>query len=267
MFESLCAQTYRDFEVLVVDQNSDDRVTHIVDDYSDRLSLRHIQSAKGQSRGRNAALGQPRSADILTFPDDDCWYPPDLLERVSALLRDNPEWDGITGRSVAEDGSPSNGRWDTSPGLITLGNSWNRATTFTIFVRESIIGNFLFDESLGAGPDALWGGGEDLDFLLQIIRSGHPVHYDPTVLVHHPEWSGQGYTASVIQKAHSYGRGMGRVLRKHKYPLSLVSYHLVRPFGGTLLALATIRTRKARYHWSIFSGRLQGWLAKLPVSE
>ena len=52
---------------------------------------------------------------------------------------------------------------------------------------------------------------------------------------------------------------MGRVLRKHGYPVRLVAYHLVRPIGGTILSVMRGRLRKARYHWSIFVGRLDGW--------
>ncbi len=52
-------------------------------------------------------------------------------------------------------------------------------------------------------------------------------------------------------KAHRYGMGMGRVLRKHNYALPLVTHHLARPAGGALLALLRGNLDRARYHWSI----------------
>ncbi len=42
-----------------------------------------LRSPRGLSRARNEAL--PRlEADVVAFPDDDCEYPDDLLERVAA---------------------------------------------------------------------------------------------------------------------------------------------------------------------------------------
>jgi hypothetical protein len=60
--------------------------------------------------------------------------------------------------------------------------------------------------------------------------------------------------------------GMGRVLRKHKYPLASVVYHLMRPLGGTLVAIACGRMDKARHHLAVLSGRAQGWASK-PEAE
>ena len=177
----------------------------------------------------------------------------------------HPEWHGLTGRSVTEDGLPSNGRWHFSSGQVTLQNAWNRATCFSIFFRAKVARNAVFDETLGCGAKTRWGGGEDLDFLLQAIAGGARIFFDPTLKVFHPEWStAVGYTPKVCQKAESYGRGMGRVLRKHGYPLYLVAYQAIRPFGGTLLSLARGRADMAAYHWAVMKGRLQGWAARPP---
>ena len=46
------------------------------------LRLELVESARGLSRARNAGL-RMIAGDIVSFPDDDCWYPPDLLQRVA----------------------------------------------------------------------------------------------------------------------------------------------------------------------------------------
>ena len=51
--KSACDQTYTNFEIVIVDQNSDDRVTRIVEEFAGALSIRHIRSAQ---------LGGPRVA-------------------------------------------------------------------------------------------------------------------------------------------------------------------------------------------------------------
>ena len=51
---------------------------------------------------------------------------------------------------------------------------------------------------------------------------------------------------------------MGRVLSKHRYNLSYNLYKILRPIGGALLSLLTLRARKAAYHLAIARGRLCG---------
>jgi glycosyltransferase involved in cell wall biosynthesis len=270
LFESLCNQTYQDFCLILVDQNSDDRLISVVQEFSSRIRISHIKSGKGVSKGRNVGLCCLAGGDVVAFPDDDCTYPPSLLERVAKLLQNNPKWGAVTGRSVTETGKDSNGRWDHDAGRITRANVWNRATAFSIFARVSAMGGIRFDETLGPGEgkaNSLWGCGEDIDLVLQLVRREEHVYFDPTLTICHPDWSITGYTPAVYNKAKSYGRGMGRVLRKHRYPVRLVTYHLIRPIGGTLLSILRGRLAKARYHWSMFVGRLYGWTAAIDTAD
>jgi len=260
LFRSLLAQTWRDFEVIVIDQNPDDRLLEVLEPYAGQLTLRYLRSAPGHSRAFNAGLARI-TGDIIAFPDDDCWYDPDLLERVERLFRENPGWNGITGREIVPPGFSSGGRWDSRPGLMTRWNVWRRAITFSIFLRRSAVEGAWFDESLGVGAGSPWGAGEETDYLLRAIERGHSIYYDPSLGVWHRGRSGP-YSPQVFAKARHYGMGIGRVLRKHRYPLHFVAYHLVRPFGGALLYLSEGQPQRARYHWSIFSGRVNGWIAR-----
>jgi glycosyltransferase involved in cell wall biosynthesis len=259
-FRSLLAQTWRDFEVLVIDQNPDDRVCEALQPYAGKLPLRHLRSAPGHSRAFNIGLAHI-TGDIIAFPDDDCWYDPDLLGRVERFFRENPEWNGITGREIVPPGFSSGARWDKHPGRITRRNVWRRAITFSIFLRRSAVEGAWFDESLGVGAGSPWGAGEETDYVLRALERGHAIYYDPSLGIWHKGRSGP-YRPEIYTKARHYGMGVGRVLRKHRYPLSSVANHLVRPFGGALLYLFSGRPERARYHWSIFSGRMNGWLAK-----
>src|SRR5262245_42317411 len=177
---SLAVQTWRDFELIVIDQNADDRLVELLEPYRGQFRLRHIRSAPGHSRAFNAGLAHI-TGEIVAFPDDDCWYDPDLLERVERLFRQNPLCGGITGREIVPPGYSSGGRWDPRPGLLTPSNIWRRAITFSIFLRRSVVEGARFDESLGVGAGTAWGAGEETDFLLRAIQRGHSVYYDPSL--------------------------------------------------------------------------------------
>jgi glycosyltransferase involved in cell wall biosynthesis len=81
LLESIAAQTLTSLELIIVDQNADDRVKKLLEDSVSSLLCIHVRSAKGLSRARNVGIDLA-SGRILCFPDDDCWYPGDFLLRV-----------------------------------------------------------------------------------------------------------------------------------------------------------------------------------------
>jgi GT2 family glycosyltransferase len=239
LLASLAAQTHHDFRVLLVDQNEDDRLASLIAAHGD-LRIERLESAKGLSRARNAAL--PRlTADVIAFPDDDCVYAPDLLERVAARL--TPDLDGVTGRE------PS---WTTGPAVLTRDNLWKRAISFTIFLRRSVVERVgAFDESLGL-PAA---SGEEFDYLVRALDGGARIEYDPSLVVEHDQKpDADAYGARE-------GASLGYILRKHHYPKRTVMRLLIRPVGGTVVALAHRDRRRARFQLDTLRGRLRGYLS------
>src|SRR3954452_6648258 len=79
---ALEAQSYRAFRVIVVDQNRDERLVPIVARHGRDIDLAHVPSEPGLSRSRNLGL-RSSAADVVAFPDDDCRYPPGLLDKVA----------------------------------------------------------------------------------------------------------------------------------------------------------------------------------------
>ena len=256
--DSLAAQTHRDFELLVIDQNPDGRLTPVLDRYEGSFPIVRLRSEKGLSRARNAGLPYA-GGDILAFPDDDCAYPPDTLARVNEFFTRNARAAGLTGRSVDEAGDTTSGNFATEAGPVDRFNVWGRGISFTIFVRADSVAGLRFDERLGAGAGTVWGSGEETDYLLRLIHSGGRVHYDPALTVVHPA-AFPPYDGKARRKAYEYGRGMGHLLRRHRYPARVRMMRLARPLGGALLSVLRLKVGKAGYHMSIFRGRLRGMI-------
>lgn len=257
---SLCAQTHQGFELIVVDQNSDDRLAPVLNPYMNGFSIIHVRTeSKGLSRARNMGLKHV-TGDIVGFPDDDCLYPPDLLEMVAQFFADHPEKDGLTGRSVDKSGKTSMGRFDAEPGLIDRTNVWKRGIEYGMYFRRERVQGIWFDENLGVGAGTTWGSGEGTDYLLRLLERGVAMYYDPSLVVIHPPFALLD-GARAARKAYSYGCGSGHVLRKHKMPLWFKGKWLIRPLGGAMLSLAAARLPEARLRWSTFRGRLRGLLS------
>ncbi|UCD17183.1 MAG: glycosyltransferase [Candidatus Zixiibacteriota bacterium] len=255
--ESLASQTWRDFELIAVDQNSDDRLRAILEQFRIGFPIIHVTSKRGLSRARNLGL-KHIGGGIVAFPDDDCRYPPDLLSRVHSWLDRHPDYTGISGRSVDRNGNSTVGSFEKKPGDITRINIWRRTTSIALFLRmDATTEGLSFDPSLGAGAQTPWGSGEDIDFPLQALERGAKIYYDPALGVLHPVTTAH-YNREAFKRAFSYGAGMGRVMKKYRYPFWFRARTLIRPLGGTALSLLSLRTAKAWYHLTLFRGRVRG---------
>ena len=221
--------------MLLVDQNEDDRLSDAVGDHPS-LRIEHLRSPRGLARARNVAL--PRvEADVVAFPDDDCEYAPDLLERVARRL---PGLDGVTGR--ADDST----RWKEDAALLTRDNLWNRAISFTIFLRREVVERVgAFDERLGLPASS----GEETEYLVRALDAGARIEYDPTLVVHHARKD-----IDIAAVGAREGASLGYILRKHRYPARTVARMLARPAFGIVL-----EPRRAGFHLATLRGRVRGY--------
>ncbi len=257
LFESIVAQRYSELEVIVVDQNLDDRVLRVVDTFMGRLNLVRIVSLPGATRARNAGLAVA-TGEIIGFPDDDCWYPEGLLVKVAAFLERNDKWDGVIGHTVDASGQTTL-PWKDGAGALSLAMSWRRSVTYVYFLkRAAALAAGGFDESLGPGAGTPWGAGDDNDFMLRTLKRGARVYFDPGIAVHHPPLF-QGFDATALAKRASYARADGRVLRKHPMPVWWVSAFFCVPLVRFLLALPSCNGGRLRFHWTTFVGRIEGF--------
>ena len=255
LLASVQAQTHRAVRVLLVDQNEDDRLEPVLREQRS-FDLVRLRAQRGLSRARNAALGEIR-ADVVAFPDDDCVFASDLLERVARRFAGDPALDGLTGRAVDETGRSSQS-WAQDPAQLTRENLWNRAISFTIFLRAPLVARVgRFDEQLGLGATAPWTSGEEIDYLVRALDAGARIEYDPALVVTHPNTRVSPTTLTSL--GNRDGASVGYILRKHRYPKRTVGRMLIRPIGGALVALARHDRTEARFQLSTLRGRLLGY--------
>lgn len=255
----LNAQTYRNFELIVIDQNKDDRLISILKTYINAFTIVHLHSKKGVCKGRNVGL-EHSDGGLVGFPDDDCWYPPELLQRVSDELAKVPRLDGLSVRVINQDGQALFGSRKAvrKAGLVDAYSIWLQMMTSTLFVRRKITTAVKgFDEQLGPGAPTIYQSGDDTEYVLRMLKAGFKIYYDPEITVYHPD-TRNVYSEAAIKKAYFYGCGAGRVLVIHGYPLWYKCNVLIRPLGGALISAAGLKFRKSRFHCNTFSGRLRG---------
>jgi len=260
LLESVQAQGRGDVEVIVVDQNPDDRLVPLLATCLDRLAATHLRTKRPHANAaRNLGLARARG-DIVAFPDDDCTLPPGVLDRVDRAFREDASLAVLTGPAASPTGGLGSGRWRLDGGRTDLRTVWTSVIEFNLWLRRDVAGAVGgFDERLG--PGTRFGSAEGNDLVARAVRQGFHARYDPDLRVIHPD---KRRTEIAAERARAYGAGFGVVLRRHAPPGVILSF-LVRPLGGLLLALARLDRLGARYFAATLLGRIEGLLARQGV--
>lgn len=87
--DSVLAQSFTNFELIVVDDGSTDSTAQIVQSYTDaRVRLIRLLKNQGVSVARNAGL-EAAQGEFITFLDSDDLYYPDFLKTLYRLIQSN----------------------------------------------------------------------------------------------------------------------------------------------------------------------------------
>lgn len=255
LLTSLTTQFYREFEVIVVDQNPDDRLTPVLNGTTG-LALTQLHCAPGASRARNVGIRAARG-DIIAFPDDDCWYPEHLLNNVSHWFQQNAGYGGLFAILRGPDNrrvgpkSPD-AACDCRPAtLMDCG-----ATPNGFLRREVIDAIGYFDERIGQGAPTQYKSGEDVDYFLRALEHGFKLRYDPEFTVHHPDWHAE---ERVQQNAYGYALGGGLVMRVHPHLKVRFAVGVIRSFGGSIIRFCQGKRFWARMYLLSTLGLLRGF--------
>lgn len=91
--ESVLAQTYKDFEIIVINDGSTDRTKEILTPYLDRIVVLEGPNG-GPCEARNRGIRKSSGAYVAFLDADDIWYP-DKLAHQMAVFSENHHYDMV----------------------------------------------------------------------------------------------------------------------------------------------------------------------------
>lgn len=166
--ESILAQTYLNFEYVIVDNGSTDRSGAIADEYATKdARIRVIHRERGNiGAGRNTGLNAAKGEHIA-FIDDDDWAEPDFLAFLLNLLEENQADVAICG--AADKAFDEKRLMTAEEALIELmwRKKYNMAFPTKLFRRE-LVNGLRFPES---------GSYDDIALMYKLLAGAKRVAY------------------------------------------------------------------------------------------
>ncbi len=89
--ESVLKQTFKDFELIIVDDGSKDNTKELVHFYKNPKIVYIYQENRGPSSARNTGIRKAK-ADWICFLDSDDWWDEKKLEITYKYIRENPNY-------------------------------------------------------------------------------------------------------------------------------------------------------------------------------
>lgn len=190
---SVLAQTYQDWEAVVVDDASTDETENVVRGFGDsRIRFLRREKNGGVSAAQNSGIAASSGRYISFLHSDDEFLPTKLEKQVDLLDRQTPQVGAVEcGFKVVSDGHERT----MLPSLRGKGyeDLLEFATGVQIgpfLIRRALADEIRFDESLP--------GWEDWDFLLRLVTRCHLVFIEePLIVLHHH--SGPRLSADAVQ--------------------------------------------------------------------
>lgn len=239
LLQSLAKQSFKDFEVIVVEDGSSIPCEAIVEKYASRLDLKYFSkpnSGPGQTRNYGAERSQ---GEYLIIVDSDVILPEGYFDAIEEELRTSPA-DAFGGPDRAHDSftdiqkaiNYSMTSFFTTGGIRGGKKKMDKfyPRSFNMGVRREVY------QALGGFSDMRFG--EDIDFSIRIFKSGCTCRLFPGAWVYHKRRTD---LKKFFKQVHN--SGIARINLYKKYPDSLKAVHLlpaVFTLGTFLLLLLAL---------------------------
>jgi Glycosyl transferase family 2 len=204
---SVLSQTFRDFEILVINDGSPDtpQLERALQPFGARI--RYIkQTNRGPSSARNTGIREARGKYIAFLDGDDLWFPEHLANQVSALQNDpllgltyanGIHIENETPVAVAFDRTPQH-EPVTFEALLREDSTVN--TSSTVALRRHLLEAGLFDEGLRRC--------EDFDLWLRMAHQGVKMNFSRRLQIYHRLANGLAGNPILMKRARAqvYGK-------------------------------------------------------------
>ncbi len=220
---SLTGQSYRDFEVIIVEDGSQTPCREVCERYEGKMALHYyMKENSGPGQSRNYGV-EHATGDYVLILDSDVVLPKDYLQAVDNELRNEP-CDAFGGPDRAADSfTPVQKAISYSmTSFFTTGGIRGGKKKLDKFYPRSFNMGIRREVYCQLGGFSKMRFGEDIDFSIRIIKAGFKTRLFPGAWVYHKRRTDfRKFWRQV------FNSGIARINLYKKYPDSLKIVHLL----------------------------------------
>ncbi len=230
LLESLCSQTFTDFEVLIVEDGSQKPCKDVCDKYADVLDL-HYYNKENSGPGQSRNYGVERAkGEYVIILDSDVVLPTGYLEAVDSAITHHPS--PSTHHPIIAFGGPDAAHPSFTP--VQKAISYSMTSFFTTggirggkakldkFYPRSFNMGIRRDVYLQLGGFSKMRFGEDIDFSYRIVEAGYQPRLFPDAWVWHKRRTDFRKFFRQV-----YNSGIARINLMKRHPGTLKLVHLL----------------------------------------
>ncbi|WP_332021807.1 glycosyltransferase family 2 protein [Kaistella sp.] len=191
--DAVLAQSYQDFEIILVDDGSQDDVAQLIEEiYSGKVQL-ILQENQGVSAARNTGIAAA-THDYIAFLDADDYWSPFYLACNAQII--NNETDvKIIGSHYTRKKSALELK-NNSLDYFKFENYFKAAVRNTFFLTSAtVVNRDFFEENFGFNSNLK--RGEDIDVWLRAVASGGNAFYINNTLVYYSDEDSEQATSTI----------------------------------------------------------------------
>ena len=253
LFNSLTKSNNKDFEILVIDQNFDNKLEELVSAFKKKFDLNHFKILpKGASNARNFGISVA-VGDIFCFPDDDCKFFPNTID-IALLTLEEQKCDVVFGKCIDELGNDSVIKWNLRSEFLTKKVHSSHFVEATMFAKREIMTNYPYDEGLGVGT--FHGAEEAYDLILRLLSKDVKIYYNKEIIFYHPNKVLNYSSESEIKRVFTYRCGFAKLCFKHQFYLKYFKRVMLVTLALPFYFL--FNRQKVRYYLAELLGLLSG---------
>lgn len=176
--ESVLAQTYDNWELLITDDASTDKSVEIISKYSkndERINVLVPDEHQGIARTRNMSISRARGRFVAFLDSDDIWYPEKLEKQIKFMLENDIAFTYSSYEVIDAQGNSKN-RIVKDAGVMS----------YKKYLKNTIIccGTVVIDrEKTGHFATPIIATSEDMSLWLSIMRRGFDAYPVPGPLL------------------------------------------------------------------------------------
>lgn len=220
LLESLTQQTFKNFEVVIVEDGSEQPCKSVIDKYSSKLNISYyLKDNAGQGFARNYGFEKAKGDYYIVF-DSDCIIPAKYLEIVDEAIESN-KLDAFGGPDKEHESFTLTQKaisYSMTSPFTTGGIRGSRKHMGTFHPRSFNMGisKEVYAKTQGYKITRM---GEDIEFSVRIIESGFNIELIPEAFVYHKRRTN---LFQFFKQLHFFGRARINISRFYPNELKLI---------------------------------------------